>query len=90
MRRLRTDGARQVMTQQHLSPEALLARFFGKQTLSAYAHAVGKSPRGGSAVLAARISSHWQRVGVSDVRCSARAACSIGRTTAAAVATALS
>ena len=60
----RSVNARQVMTQQQLSPEGLLARFFGKHMLSAYANAVGESPRGNPAVLAARISSHWQRVGV--------------------------
>eukprot|EP00976_Prorocentrum_cordatum_P024892 506298-Prorocentrum_minimum.AAC.4 len=56
----------QVMNQQNLNPEGLLARFFSMQMLSAYAKELGKSPKGNTAVLAARISSHWQ----SQVGCS--------------------
>mmetsp|Transcript_15323 Transcript_15323/g.25871 ORF Transcript_15323/g.25871 Transcript_15323/m.25871 type:complete len:247 (+) Transcript_15323:359-1099(+) len=54
----------EVMNQQNLNAEGLLARFFNVSMLRAYAKAAGKSPNGSTAVLAARISAHWQKASI--------------------------
>ncbi|KAK3279234.1 hypothetical protein CYMTET_12875 [Cymbomonas tetramitiformis] len=51
------------MGQQQLNTEGLLGRFFPREVLADHAESVSKSPKGSSAVLAARISTHWLKTG---------------------------
>jgi hypothetical protein len=50
-----------IMGQQNLTPSTLLGRFFSADSLGKYCEKKGKSSKGGTATLAARVAGIWEK-----------------------------